>query len=320
MFKQLLASICVSVAMTASAIAQTYPSKAVRIVVPFGPGGPADIYARMIGQHLSEALGQSFIVENKPGAGAVIGTKEAAAAAADGYTLLMMSNAHTANETLLPNRGYALLTSFVPISPVNASDLVIVVHPAVEAKTVKDLIDLAKAKPDGMTYASSGTGTPYHLAVENFKAHTGTKIVHLPHRNSGDARNSVLGGHAQLMIDAVTTTAPSINAGQVRALAVTGQRRSAILPDVPTAAEAGLIGYEATIWLGLMAPAGTPPTVIDRLNAEIQKIQKRQDINELWGKQGAAPLVMTSAEFARYISTDIEKWKKVIDFANIKAQ
>jgi tripartite-type tricarboxylate transporter receptor subunit TctC len=300
--------------------AQTYPNRPVRIIVPFGPGGPADIYARAIGQHLGEALKQNFIIENKPGAGAVIGTMEAARATPDGYTLLMMSNAHTANETLLPNRGYVLTEAFAPVAPVNASDLVIVVHPSVEAKTVKEFIDLAKAKPGGMTYASSGNGTPYHLAGENFKSLTGTSMVHLPHRNSGDARNSVLGGHAQMMMDAVTTMAPTVQAGQVRALATTGDKRSAILPDLPTAKEAGVPGFEATVWLGLMAPTGTPQPIIDRINAEVRKFQERPEIRDAWARQGALAISLDPKQFGDYLTADIAKWKQVIETAGIKAQ
>ena len=303
-----------------SAQAQGYPNRPVRIVVPFGPGGPADIYARAVGQHLGEALKQNFVIENKPGAGAVIGTVEASRAAPDGYTLLMMSNTHTANETLLPNRGYALTQAFVPIAPVNASDLVIVVHPSVEAKTLKEFVALAKAKPGALTYASSGNGTPYHLAGENFKALTGTEMVHLPHRSSGDARNSVLGGHAQMMMDAVTTMTPTIVAGQVRALATTGAARSTIMPDLPTATEAGVPGFEATIWLGLMAPAGTPKEIVDLLNGEVRKFQARPEIKEAWGKQGAVALSMTPVEFGAFLAADIAKWKTVIETANIRAQ
>jgi tripartite-type tricarboxylate transporter receptor subunit TctC len=303
-----------------AALAQSYPNRPVRIVVPFGPGGPADIYARAVGQHLSEALKQNFVIENKPGAGAVIGTMEAARSAPDGYTLLMMSNTHTANETLLPARGYVLTSAFVPVAPVNASDLVIVVHPSVQANTLKEFVDLAKAKPDAFTYASSGNGTPYHLAGESFKSITDTKMVHLPHRNSGDARNSVLGGHAQMMMDAVTTTAPTIMVGQVKALATTGAKRSAILPNVPTVSEAGVPGFEATIWLGLMAPTGTPQAIVDQINAEVRKFQAKPELKEAWDKQGAVALSMTPVEFGNYLTADIAKWKKVIETANIKAQ
>ncbi len=320
MLRRTFLSLGLALLTSSAAFAQAYPNRPVRIVVPFGPGGPADIYARAVGQHLSEALKQNFVIENKPGAGAVIGTMEAARAAPDGYTLLMMSNTHTANETLLPARGYVLTNAFVPVAPVNASDLVIVVHPSVAATTLKEFIELARSKPDALTYASSGNGTPYHLAGESFKSMTGTSMVHLPHRNSGDARNSVLGGHAQMMMDAVTTTAPTIAGGQVRALATTGATRSSILPNVPTAIEAGVPGFEATIWLGLMAPAGTPQAIVDQINTEVRKFQAKPELKEAWNRQGAVALSMTPAEFGVYLTADIAKWKKVIETGNIKAQ
>lgn len=298
--------------------AEDYPSRPVKIIVPFGAGGPADIFARSIGQQLSEALKQPFVIENKPGAGAVVGTVEAARSAADGYTLLLMSNTHTANETLVPKKGYVLLKDLVPIAPINAADLVMVVNPAVSAKTLGEFIALAKTKPGELNYASSGVGTPYHLAGESFKSLSGTNIVHIPHRGSGDARTSVIGGHVQMMIDSVTTMAPSIAAGQVRALAVTGKTRSSLLPDVPTAEEAGLKGYDATIWLGLMAPTGTPKALIDRLNAEVRKAQAKADVKASYAQQGTVPLDMSPAEFEAYIKGDIEKWAKVIETANIK--
>ncbi len=307
-----------SLAVSAAAVAQSYPNKPVRIIVPFGAGGPADIYARAIGQQLQEALKQPFVIENKPGAGAVIGTVEAARAAPDGYTLLMMSNTHTANETLVPAKAYKLTTDLVPIAPVNAADLVLVVHPAVEAKTLAEFIALAKSKPKQLNYASSGVGTPYHLAGESFKALSGTDIVHVPHRGSGEARSNVIGGHVQMMIDSVTTTAPSIAAGQVRALAVTGAARSALLPDVPTAAEAGLKGYEATIWLGLMAPAGTPQAIVDQLNAAVRAAQNRPEVKEAYARQGTVAMDMSPAQFGEFIKADIVKWARVIETAQIK--
>lgn len=298
--------------------AEDYPSRPVKVIVPFGAGGPADIFARAIGQQLSDALKQPFVIENKPGAGAVIGTVEAARAVPDGYTLLLMSNTHTANETLVPRKGYVLLKDLVPIAPINAADLVMVVNPAVPAKTLAEFIALAKSKPGELNYASSGVGTPYHLAGESFKSLSGTQIVHIPHRGSGDARTSVIGGHVQMMIDSVTTMAPSIAAGQVRALAVTGKARSSLLPEVPTADEAGLKGYDATIWLGLMAPAGTPKAVTDRLNSELRKAQARPEVKASYAQQGTVPMDMSPAEFEAFIKGDVEKWAKVIETANIK--
>ena len=301
-----------------SARAQDYPARTVRIIVPFGAGGPADLYARIVAQHLSDALKQSFVVDDRPGAGAVIGTSEVAKAGADGYTLLMMSNTHTVNETILPNKPYKLMRDLVPVAPVNFSDLVMVVHPSVAANNVAEFIALAKARPGGLNYASSGTGTPYHMAGELFKALSGTDIVHIPYRGSGEARNAVIGGHVQMMIDAVTTMAPNVEAGQVRALGVSGQSRSSVLPNVPTIAEAGVPGYEATIWLGFMAPKGTPEGIVQKLNAEIQKVLKRDEIKQDWAKQGATPLLMNPAEFGDYINKDIDKWAKLIAMSGAK--
>ena len=307
-------------ALAAPAVAQPYPSKPVRIVVPFGPGGPADVYARIIGNELTDAFGQQFIIDNRPGAGAVVGTDIAAKAPPDGYTLLMMSNTHTTNETLLAKKPYALMRDFTAVAPVNSSDLVMVVNPAVPAKTLGEFIALAKAEPGKLSYASSGPGTPYHMAGELFKAMTGTDILHIPHKGSGEARASVIGGHVSMMFDAVTAMKGHIDAGQVRALATTGEKRSTVLPDVPTANEAGVPGYEATIWLGIMAPAGTPPEIVAKLNAEIGRIIARPAIREAWARQGAVPMTMTPAAFTTYLQGDIDKWAGVVEKSGARIQ
>ena len=294
------------------AVAQDYPTRPIRIIVPFGAGGPADVAARVLGNALQESLKQPFVIENRPGAGAVIGTQEAAKSPPDGYTLLMMSNTQTANESLVPQRKYELMRDLVPIAPINFSDLVIVVHPSVPAKNLKEFIALAKSQPGKLNYASSGQGTPYHMAGELFKTTAGVDLVHVPYRNSGEARNGVIGGQVQMMIDAVTTMAPNVSQGQARALATTGKARSSVLPDVPTVEEAGLSGYEATIWLGLMAPTGTPKPVIDKLNAAVNAAIKRPEIVKLWADQGAAPMSMTPEEFDKYLRSDIVKWAEVV--------
>ena len=307
-------------ALSAPADAQQYPSKPVKIVVPFGPGGPADIYARVIGHELSEVLKQSFVVDNKPGAGGTIGADVVAKAAPDGYTLLMMSNTLTTNETLLTNKPYALMRDLTAVAPVNSSDLVMALSPSVPAKTVQELIAYAKANPGKLSYASAGPGTPYNLAGELFKTMTGTDILHVPYKNSGDARSAVIGGHVQIMFDAVTAMKGQIDAGQVRALATTDLKRSAVLPDVPTMNEAGVPGYEATIWLGIMAPAGTPKEIVERLNTEIGRIIDKPAIREAWAKQGAVPMTMTPAAFTTFLKADIDKWAKVIEKAGLKVQ
>jgi tripartite-type tricarboxylate transporter receptor subunit TctC len=307
-----LALAAILLASGAPTFAEDYPTRPVRIVVPFGAGGPADVTARLLGNVLQESFGQPFVVENRTGAGGVIGTLEAAKSPPDGYTLLMMSNTQTANESLVPQRKYELMRDLAPIAPVNYSDLVIVVHPSVPAKTLQEFIALAKSQPGKLNYASSGQGTPYHMAGELFKTMAGIDIVHVPYRNSGEARSGVIGGQVQMMIDAVPAMAPNIGEKQVRPLATTGQARSTVLPDVPTVTEAGVPGYEATIWLGLMAPAGTPKPIIDKLNAAVNAVVKRPDIVKLWNEQGAVPMAMTPEEFDKFLRGDIVKWAEVV--------
>ena len=302
----------------ACAAAQTYPTKPVRIVVPFGAGGPADIYARFLGQRLQGPFGQSFVVDDRPGAGSIIGTDIVAKSAPDGYTLLVMSNTHTVNESLVPKKPFTLMKDFVPIAPINYSDLLLVVHPSLPAKSVKELVALAKSKPRGLNYASSGTGTPYHMAGELFKALAGVDIVHVPHKGSGEARTSVMSGQVEMMLDAITAMAPMARAGRVRALGTSGLKRSTVLPEVPTISEAGVKGYETTIWIGLMAPTGTPKPVIDRLNAEIAKIMTQPEVKKAWNEQGAEPMVMTPAEFEKYLHQDIAKWAKIVKIAGAR--
>jgi len=299
--------------------AQAYPDKAVRIIVPFAAGGPADIYARYLGQRLQEVLGQSFVIDDRPGAGSIIGSDIVAKSAPDGYTLLMMSNTHTVNESLVPKKPFALMKDFMPVAPVNYSDLVMVVHPSVPAKTIREFIKLAKARPHGLNYASSGTGTPYHMAGELFKAMAGVDIVHVPYKGSSEARTAVLSGEVEMMLDAITTMTPMVRAGKVRALGTTGKKRSNVLPEVPTIAEAGVPGYEATIWIGIVAPAGTPKAVTEKLNAEIENIVSRPDVKKTWNEQGAEPMKMTTAEFEKYLNDDIAKWAKVVKLAGARA-
>jgi tripartite-type tricarboxylate transporter receptor subunit TctC len=287
------------------------------VIVPFGAGGPADIYARFLGQHMQGALGQPFVVENRPGAGSIIGTDIVAKSAPDGYTLLVMSNTHTVNESLIPKKPFALMKDFVPVAPINYSDILLVVHPSVPAKSVKELVQLAKK--NRMSYASSGNGTPYHMAGELFKALAGVDILHVPHKGSGEARTSVMSGQTEMMLDAITTMGPIAKAGRVRALGTSGRTRSSVMPDVPTIAEAGVKGYETTIWIGIMAPTGTPRAVAERLNAEITKVVNRADVKKAWGEQGAVPMTMSVAEFEKYLNADIAKWAKVVKISGARA-
>jgi tripartite-type tricarboxylate transporter receptor subunit TctC len=300
--------------------AQDYPNKSVRIIVPFGAGGPADVYARIIAQHLGDSLKQAFVVENRPGAGAIIGTDAVAKSAPDGYTLLLMSNTHTTNESLIPDKPFVLMRDFVGVSPINYSDLLMVAHPSTGVKNLKEFIALAKKDPGKLNYASSGPGTPYHMAGELFKAMSGTSLVHVPHKSSGDMRSSVMGGHVQMMFDAITVMAQGVQSGQLVALGTTGKQRSSVMPDIPTVAEAGVPGYEAVIWLGVMAPVGTPQPIVDKLNAEIVKIMNRPDVKEAWAKQGAVPMPMSPAEFDKYLRADIEKWAQVVKVSGATLQ
>jgi tripartite-type tricarboxylate transporter receptor subunit TctC len=305
-------------ATAAGAFAQGYPAKPVRIVVPFAAGGPADLYARAIGEKLSGALGQSFVVENKPGAGSIVGTDAVAKSAPDGYTLLMMSNTHTVNESLVPDKPFQLMRDFVPVAPVNYSDLVLVVHPSVPANSLAEFIALAKAKPGALNYASSGTGTPYHMAGELFKAMAGVNIVHVPYKGSSGARTDILGGQVQMMFDAITTMAPNVQAGKLKALGTSGQARSAVLADVPTVSEAGVPGYDAVIWLGIMAPAATPRPIVERLNAEITKAVSAPEMKAAWARQGAVAMAMAPDEFARFMREDIDKWARIVKISGAK--
>ena len=307
-----------TLAQAPAAAQAAYPSRPVKIIVPFATGGPADVYARFIAQRLSDAMGQSFVVDNKPGGGSVIGTDLAAKSPADGYTLLMMSNTHTVNETLIPNKPFALMKDFVGVAPINYSDLVLVAHPSKGINTLGDLLKRAQAEPGKLNYASSGPGTPYHMAGELLKSMARINVVHVPYKGSSGARTDIIGGQVDLMFDAVTTMTEQIKAGKVKALATSGRARSDVMPDVPTLTEAGVPGYEATIWLGIMAPRGTPQPVVDRLNEAISKIVGTPEIKQQWSRQGAVPMVMNPAAFARYLNEDIGKWAGVIKSANIK--
>jgi len=305
---------------TPRAAAQDYPNRPVRLIVPFAAGGSADVYARFLAQRLQEAMGQSFIVDNRPGAGSIIGTDAVAKSPADGYTLLVMSNTHTVNESLLPTKPFALMRDFAPVAPINASELVLVARSGLPIGNVKELIAAAKAKPGGLTYASSGNGTPYHMAGELFKALAHVSILHIPYKGSSGARTDVLGGQVDLMFDAVPTMSEHIRGGKVKALGTTGTTRSAVMPEVPTIAESGVPGFETTIWLGVMAPKATPPAIVARLNAEITKIAANPEVAKAWRAQGAAAMTMSVAEFTRYLEADIAKWARIVKISGAKAE
>ncbi len=301
-----------------SAWPQAFPAKPVKIIVPFGVGGSADVYARYLGAKLQDSVGQSFVVENRPGGGSIVGSDVVAKSDPDGYTLLMMSNTHTVNETLIPKKPFDLMRDFAPITGVSYSDLILVINPAVQANTLKEFIALVKSKPGALNYASSGNGTPYHMAGELFKALAGVDIVHIPHKGSDQARAAVLGGQVQMMFDAVPTMASNARAGKVKALATSGKSRSPVTPDVPTLSEAGVPGYESGIWLGLMAPAKTPRPVLERLNAEVNRVINSPETREAWLKQGTIAMGMSIDQFDKFLREEIVKWAKVVKVSGAK--
>ena len=292
--------------------ADEYPSHPVRIIVPFGAGGPTDVYTRAIAEELRKSLNQAFVEENKPGAGTTIGTDFVAKAVPDGYTLLMVSGTQAVNETLYTHKPYELMRDLVPIAPLIDSDLVLVVHPSVPAKNLNELLALARARPGTLNYGSSGPGSNYHMAGELLKHLTGVDIVHVPYKGSTGMRTDILSGQIQILFDSVPTMAPMIRAGKVRALGTSALTRSPILPDVPTIEEAGVPGFQATLWVGFMAPAGTPQPIVEKLNSEITKVVTRPDIKVAWEKTGATPVSMTQSNFKKFMETQISKWADVI--------
>ncbi len=316
----LVALAMLSFVAAAPCTAQEYPSHPIKMIVPFGAGGPTDIFTRLLAEELRKALKEPFVMENRPGAGTIIGTEAAAKSPPDGYTLLMISATQTTTETLVPNKSYKLLRDFVPVASLLNSELVMVVHPSVPVNTVEEFIALAKSKPGALNYASSGVGSNYHMAGELFKNLTGTDILHVPYKGSSGARNDIISGQIEMMFDSVPSMAPMIQAGRVKALATTGKMRSAILPDIPTLSEAGVPGYEATIWIGVMAPAGTPQSIVTLLNTEINKILARADVVEAWRKQGATAMSMTPEQFGGYVQSEIDKWARVIKANEIKPE
>ena len=292
--------------------ADDYPNRAVKIIAPFGAGGPTDVFTRIMAQELQKSLQQPFVVENKPGAGTTLGTEYVVKSAPDGYTLLMVSGTQTVNETLYTHKAYHLMTDLVAVAPLIDTDLVLVVNPSVPAKSMAELIALAKAKPGTLNFGSSGPGSNYHMAAELLKNLTGIDIVHVPYKGSTGMRTDILSGNIQILFDSVPTMAPLIEAGKVRPLGTSGTTRSTILPDVPAIADT-VPGFAATLWVGFMAPAGTPQPIVDKLNSEISKILSRPDIQAAWAKQGATPLIMTQARFKAFMDGQVATWAKVIN-------
>jgi tripartite-type tricarboxylate transporter receptor subunit TctC len=267
---------------------------------------------------MSDNLKQQFYIENQAGAGGNLGMGNAAKSPADGYTILMMSNTHTVNETLIPKKPYDLIKDLAPITGVNYQDLLLAVNAEVKANNLREFIALAKSQPGKLNYASSGPGTPYHMAGELFKYMAGVDIVHVPHKGSDQARTALLGGQVDMMFDAISTIVAHTKSGKLKALATTGRSRSAVTPEVPSVAEAGVPGYEATIWLGLMAPAGTPRPVLEKLNLETRKVINAPEVKENWTKQGAVPMGMPVDEFDSFLRADVQKWRGLVKDTGMK--
>ena len=311
---------CAALLFSGAVLAQAYPAHPVKIIVPFAPGGPTDVMARILAQKLSENLGQPFVVENRAGAGGNIGMGIAAKAAADGYTLLMVSSSFVVNPGLYSKVPYDAYKDFAPITLAAASPNLIVVNPTVPAKTIQELVALVKASPGKYSYAQPGIGTTPHLSGELFRLSFGLDIVSAPFGGAGPAITSVLAGHTPVAVTALPPAMAHVKAGTLRALAVTGAKRSPELPDVPTMAESGIIGQEAETMQGLLAPAGTPREIVERLQREIAKIVALPDIKEKLSGMGFDPIANTPEQFATYINAEITRWGKVVREANLKVE
>jgi tripartite-type tricarboxylate transporter receptor subunit TctC len=302
-----------------AAKAQSYPTRAVTIVVPFSPGGPGDIAARYIAQKLQADLGQPVIIENRPGAGGVVAAQGVAAKSPDGYTLLQISSAHTVNESLMPDRQYQLMRDFEPVAPINYTEHVLLVRNDLPVNSVAELIAYAKANPEKLLYASAGVGSTYHMCGELFKSLAGIQIQHIPYRAAGSARSDLLGGHVDMMFDALPGAVELIRSGKVKALGTTAKNRSPALPDVPTMAET-LPGFENTIFIGLLAPKNTPPAILDKLNDAVNTILARPESKEFNTKVGAQGMSMTRAEFAKFLADDIAQGEVLVRISGAQGE
>lgn len=313
------ALICAAV-FTLPASAQNFPAKPVRLIVPFPAGGGVDIVARLLTPHLVQRWGQQVIVDNRPGAGATIGADIAAKSIPDGYTLILVNTAHAINATLFRKLPYDAVKDFQAITLVATQPSLLVVHPSVPAKSVKDLIALAKARPNQLNYASSGNGTPPHLSGAMFSNMAGVQMTHVPYKGAAPALNDLLGGQVQLMFATIISVGPHVQSGRVRALAVTSAKRSAVMPDLPTVAEAGVPGFEATAWFMLLAPAKTSAAIVERVHRDTVAVLNKPDLKERFAKQGAEIVGDTPAQSLGYLKAEITRWGKVVTEANIRPE
>ena len=307
-------------ALTVSAFAQAphYPNKTVKVVVPYPPGGPTDIVARVVFQQVSESTGQQFIIDNRAGAGGNIGAEAVARSPADGYTLLVATTAHAINVSLFSKLSYDMLKDFVPVTLLTQGPLVLVASPDFPANNVRELIALAKAKPQSYNFASSGNGQSTHLSGELFNTMAGIKLGHVPYKGSAPALTDVMSGQVPLMFDTMLSAMPFVTAGTLKALAVTSPQRAPAAPSIPTVAESGLPGYEVFAWNGLLAPAGTPPAVVTRLNDELKKAMQLPQVKEKFAAQGFAASWDTSESFGRFLHGEVDKWAKTVKASGAK--
>ena len=314
-----MAAVAVLVATTPAAAAQTYPDRPVRMIVPFPPGGSTDIVARVIAQKLSERLGQQIVVDNRGGAGGIIGMDLVAKAAPDGYTVLMdTSITHTVGASLYSKLPYNVLTDFAPVTMAASVPLLMAIHPAVPAKSVKELIAYAKANPGKLNYSSPGNGTSGHLAAEMFKSMAGVNIVHVPYKGGGPAVTDLIAGHVQLIIISAVAVLPHVKSGKLRALAITSTARAPSLPDIPTVAESGVAGYEVVLWYGMFVPRNTPRAIVLRLNHEVVALVQTAEFRERLASEGGRAVGNTPEEFDKIVRQDVAKWAQVVKRAGIK--
>jgi tripartite-type tricarboxylate transporter receptor subunit TctC len=304
-------AIALALISATSAWAQGYPNKPVKLVVPYPPGGPTDIVARVIAERLGAQTGQTFVVENRAGAGGNLGAEAVARAPADGYTLLVATTAHAINMSVFKNLTYDVKRDFMPVSLLTQGPLVLVVHPGTGLSSVKDVIAKARADAGGLPYASSGNGQSTHLSAELFASMAGVKLNHVPYKGSAPALNDLIAGQVPMMFDTMLSAMPHVKSGALKALAITGAQRSAAAPELPTIAESGLPGYQAYAWNGLLAPVGTPPDVIARLSDELKKALALPAVQDRFGAQGFAATWTSPAQTADYVANEVDKWRAV---------
>lgn len=310
--KTLLAAALATTALALPAQAQTFPDRPIKIIVPFGPGGFTDVAARILQKELAPAIGQAVFIENKPGAGSTIGTAEVSKAKPDGYTLVMISTAHVISPHLYKQMPYDALRDFAPVMKIAEGPYVLVVHPSLGVKSVSELVALAKAQPGKVDYASSGNGSAQHLVGALFTTMAGANLTHVPYKGSSQAMNDLIGGQVKVSFVGVPNALPNLASGKLKALGVSTAKRYSEMPDVPTIAEAGVPGYDATIWLGLLAPPGTPREIVQKLNADITKILSTPDARKLMASAGVDVATSTPEEFARLMATEMDRWGKVV--------